>query len=200
MKRKQIWAVKRQIFLVSLTDMFFILLLFYLLVKIGPGKTGVASVGTEIKTPITGIGEINVLIQIMETGNGGNFLWLDNSAIAVYAGDPVGFESRHMVDREGLRQNIRRLKEQQISGKSRWCHVLVRCPNRFEYRDIFAVMTMLDPKLDSAKVEAARDSVDNIFAGKLRLSVLGYPGNGELLFQRGSDDEKGDYLRIGFGG
>ena len=184
--------VKRQIILTSLTDMFFILLMFYLVVQSGGAQS--ASIKTQIKVPMSATGKVNVLLQLMRPNQ---YLWLDTSAIGEFQTGvrPADFERRHTFNFDDLSSAIGQFKKLHAHDNTECYHVMIRCSNALDYRDVQQVMDLLVGKTGS---DVSKGDLDAVFAAKLQLSVIGYNGRGNIDYQSGKDGD-GEYLQISFG-
>ncbi len=173
---KSRFAVKRQIILYSLTDMFFILLMFYLCVKTGMPGSGVdakpvtnpkpesASLISKVTIPEPDkIGKINALLQVLASNR---YLWLDLAAIDDYShsASPGQFEQNHTYNMGHLQGIITDFKKAQAKDNSLYCHVLVRYPDSLDYKGARQIIELLS----TTRAEDAK------FNSKLQLSVIGY--------------------------
>lgn len=133
---------RRKIQLVSLIDLIFILLIFFIItsimIKLTKGESRLY-----IPTPVNEPGEAQILIQILDEDN---YLWIDHTAIDTLAfysyrlPNPV--DNRAKVDlllskmtrnRDQLLAGIEGLKEASNFQSNREYFVLIRCPEHVPY-------------------------------------------------------------------
>ncbi|MFQ5708983.1 MAG: biopolymer transporter ExbD [bacterium] len=133
---------KRKIQLISLIDLIFILLLFFIvtsvLVKISKGESKIF-----IPTPKNEPGEAQVLIQILDRER---FLWIDYTAIDTLnryryllsdradSRAKLDLIAKKMtIDGESLTQRLKSLKRHLLRKRTDAYFVIIRCPNRLPY-------------------------------------------------------------------
>ena len=164
----------RKIQLVSLIDLIFILLIFFImtsvLVKITRGEAKLY-----IPTPKNEPGEAQVLIQILDKDS---YLWIDHTAIdTLYrygsklpaANDPQAkidlLLNKMVVDVTGLNNRLRDLESKSSKRLNNEYFVLIRCPDDlpFHYATEIAEKLVHNPTFEYGCVSG---TIDDIKEGK----------------------------------
>jgi len=175
---RRLAADRRKIQLVSLIDLIFILLIFFIiasiLIKLTKGESRLY-----LPTPVNEPGEAQILIQILDQDN---YLWLDHTAIdtlAFYSYRlPSPVDNRAKVDlllnkmtrdRDQLFAQIENLKEESNFQSTREYFVLIRCPDHVPYHYATSIIERLseNPNFEygcvAGSIEDIRSS-KNIYA------------------------------------
>ncbi len=138
-------VARRKLMLFPLMDMFFILLL-YFLVTTGISRTsGVKEMPTAV--PVEGTGEAQILLQVVDANS---VLWLDNTSFHEqnWQGDnPASYVIP--VSKVAFEQKLRRIYR--TYGKCLRHDVLavIRCPNNLMYADILALQDSLSAAFEA---------------------------------------------------
>jgi len=172
----------RRVPLVSLIDLIFILLIFFVITSIMIRLTRGES-KLYIPTPTNEPGEAQILIQIIDENNS---LWLDHTAIdTLYryshllspGGEPRAkvdlLLARMTIDEESLAGRLTRLRESLAGGLKKEYFVLIRCPENLPYYYATRIIEKLvdNPYIDygcvSGSIEDIRTSKNILVEGNV---------------------------------
>ena len=162
----------RKIELVSLIDLIFILLIFFIItsimIKLTKGESKLY-----IPTPVNEPGEAQILIQILDENN---YMWMDYTAIdtllkySFQLPDPNDnrlkvdlLVSKLTVARETLYEQIEKLKEDSNFIQNREYFVLIRSPDYLPYHHATGIIERLsdNPNFEYGCVSGTIDEIRN---------------------------------------
>ena len=132
-------VARRKLMLFPLMDMFFILLLYFLVTSGISRTSGVKKMPTAV--PVEGIGEAQILLQVVDADS---VFWLDNTSFhdRNWQGDnPASYVIP--VSKVAFEQKLDRIYSTYGQCLRRDMLAVIRCPNNLMYADILALQDSL---------------------------------------------------------
>jgi len=172
---KKISHVNRKVQMVSLIDLIFILLIFFIItsimIKLSKGEAKLY-----VPTPKNEPGEAQIFIQIIDEDK---YLWIDHTVIDTLNAysykmpDPVSTQykvnvllEKMVVSETGLQQKIERLKRQLQRQPNEDYFILIRCP---EDKPYYVATNIIEQLVDTPQLEygCVAGSVDDLKTGNI---------------------------------
>ena len=156
---RKLASEKRKIQMVSLIDLIFILLIFFIiasiLIKLSKGESQLF-----IPTPKIEPGEAQIFIQILDEDNS---LWIDHTAIDTLnlytykLSDKINnaqkvdiLLNKMTLDKAGLNDRINKLKDDSHDQPSKEYFVVIRCPEELPYH---LAMNIFEKFIDAPNIQ-----------------------------------------------
>ena len=143
--------------LFPLMDMFFILLLFFL-VTAGIEQQEQADPGVFYAIPVETTGKVQVLIQMIDRDS---ILWLDNTCF--YSGWKDDFDQRNRtsISPSDLRKKVKRYLEEMGSCVGKEILAIIRCPRDLVYGDVLRLEQNLQSALESSSASLVESEINS---------------------------------------